>query len=168
MNKDVREALRNLEHAIDRAQDEAADTAKMNIYGALWTDMANATARCASDLEHKKVAPGADNTESGSKEGRPKRDDSLTHNQSVDEKVADVKRDNGAYIIARHVGDDIGSFEASGAPMKLAVCCAATISELAERIPKKFVVAAILSGCDHAGISMEELIGTYMGAHGHV
>lgn len=168
MNKDVREAICYLERAIDHAQDEAADTAEMNIYGALWTDMANATARCASDLEHKKAALGADNTESGSKEGRPERDNSLTHNQSVDEKVADVKRDNGAYIIARHIRDDIGSFEAHGAPMELAVSCAAAISGLAERIPKKFVVAAILSGCGHAGITMEELIATYMGVHGHV
>ncbi len=64
MNKGVREAIRYLEHAIDHAEDTSADTAEMNIYGAFWTDMANAAARCASDLEHKKIAPGAANTES--------------------------------------------------------------------------------------------------------
>lgn len=65
MNKGVREALRCLNHAIDHAEDAAANTAEMNIYGTLWTDMVNAVARCASALEHKKAAPGAENTESG-------------------------------------------------------------------------------------------------------
>ena len=159
MNKEVRDALSNLESAVDHAQDIAADAAEMNIYGALWTDMTNAAARCASDLEHKKVAPGAANTESEKQN---------SSEPSVDEKVADVKSGNGTYIFARHLGNDKGHFESCGDPRDLAVCCAAVISGLVHALPNRYIIAGILSGCDHAGITMEDLIVTYMGVHGHV
>jgi len=41
--------------------------------------------------ENKKTTPGVTSTESGSKGGHPAMDDSLAHNQSVTEKVMNVK-----------------------------------------------------------------------------
>lgn len=165
MNKGVREALRYLEHAIDQAEDMAKDTTEMNIYNVLWTDMANAAARCASDLENKKTALGVGSTENGSKGGHPIADDSLAHNQSVDEKTPSVKIGDGAYIVARSTGGGFGTFQAGGGTIELACGGAAVISGLAVRLPKQLVIAAILSGCDHAGISMDELVATHERGH---
>lgn len=63
----------------------------LGIYSADQAKEAYKELRAAHDEAMKKAAPGAGNTESGSKGGHPAKDDSLSHIQSVDEKTEDVK-----------------------------------------------------------------------------
>ena len=123
-------------------------------YGAA-SDLLNA-AILAAEVREKKAAPDGSNTGNGSKGGHPKEDDSLNHNFSVDEKTPDVKT-GGAYIIARSSGNGLGDLQTAGDTTELACACAAVISGLAGRLPKKFVIAAILTGCVDAGISVDNL-----------
>ena len=159
MNKDVVESLRSLQMAVNHAQDTSADTATMNAYGKLWISVVNAAARCASDLEHKKVAPSAANTES---------ENQKSSKSSVDEKPADVKPSGEtSYIFTCHTEGGNGVFQAAGGPLELAVDCSKVIGGLATKLPKCVMIAAVLAGCDAAGITLDEMVAAHEGANGH-
>lgn len=55
-------------------------------------DLLKAAYHAAQQMADKKTAPGAANTESGSKGGHPQKDDSFTHNFSIDSIFIIVKR----------------------------------------------------------------------------
>lgn len=158
MNKDVVESLRGLQMAVNHAQDTSADTATMNAYGKLWISVVNAAARCASDLEHKKVAPSAANTESEKQK---------SSKSSVVEKPADVKCDRTSFIFTRHIQGGSGVFQAVGDPFELALDCAKVIEGLAEKLSKDLMIASVLAGCGEAGITIDEMVAAQEGANGH-
>ena len=143
MNREVREAIRYLEHAIDHAEGISRDTAEMDIYSSFWTAICNAAADCASDLEHKKAVFGAGNTEDGSKECRPVRDDN--HNFSVEEKPQNVKPRPKAYVHA-----DI--FPVANLQMKIF----GNASELLA------ILTCLISDLRDAGVPEIELLGAYI------
>ncbi len=145
MNRDVVEALRRLQMTVSHAAHTSADRAAVNAYSRLWLSIVNAAAGCASDLEQKKVAPGAATfcAETKTANDRPLKD---------------------TYIIARHIQGAGGIFQAAGDTLELACGCAAVLEGLAVKLPKKVLIAAILTGCDHSGITVDELVR----AHGRV
>ena len=136
----------------------------LGIYSASQAKEAYKELRAARDGAIKEAALGVGSTVSG-KGDHPKKDDSLNHKSSVDEKLSDVKAGE-TYILSRH-DDEHGMvhIECAGDTMELAAGGAAIISGLARRLPKPFVIAAILSGCDHAGITVDELVATHEEAH---
>ena len=138
----------------------------LGIYSANQAKEAYKKLHAAHDGAIKEAALGVGSTESG-KGDHPKKDDSLNHKSSVDEKLPDVKTGNETYIIVQSSGGSHSCFRMAGNVMDLACGGAAVISGLSQRLPRELVIAAILSGCDSAGISMDELTRTYKEAHDH-
>lgn len=96
-------------------------------------------------IGQKKSASGVAITESGSKEGCPRKDDSLTHAFSLDDKSKDVKP--LAFMIISVSPSQMAQVEISGSSTDLATCLAKLISCLSQAgVDISYICAGIAAG----------------------
>lgn len=174
MNELQEQAIRILNNTVENitgsaSVDQAKETAQLTQGYLVGTRLLNIINPCQYDAMTKlvkiaveaverraeKTAPGVTSTESGSKEGHPKKDDSLT-TSSVVEKPADVKKRTEVSIIVDESG--VAHTQVRGSAIEISACISGLIENTFKAgIPTSLITAAVITGSAAAGIILNEV-----------